>query len=83
MERAGNVGVRVLEVQIDFICTVKLLSTTTYPDHQHATIVCQYRRLLDRNWKVTLKHIYRSIERRTTSRTHWRIRVMGVIGNTQ
>ncbi|CAN1157971.1 hypothetical protein LINPERPRIM_LOCUS11605 [Linum perenne] len=28
-------------------------------DHQHATIVCQYRRLLDRNWKVTLKHINR------------------------
>ncbi|CAN1264201.1 hypothetical protein LINPERPRIM_LOCUS11862 [Linum perenne] len=52
-------GVRVLEMQIDFICTVKLLSTTTYLDPQHATIVCQYRRLLEKNWKVTLKHIYR------------------------
>ncbi|CAN1805793.1 hypothetical protein LINPERHAP1_LOCUS27658 [Linum perenne] len=46
-------------MQIDFICAVKLLSTTTYLDHQHTTIVCQYRRLLERNWKVTLKHIYR------------------------
>ncbi|CAN1140727.1 hypothetical protein LINPERPRIM_LOCUS25002 [Linum perenne] len=38
---------------------IKFLSTTTYLDHQHTTIVCQYRRLLERNWKVTLKHIYR------------------------
>ncbi|CAN1849895.1 hypothetical protein LINPERHAP1_LOCUS39581, partial [Linum perenne] len=52
-------GARVLEVQIDFICAVKLLSTTTSLDHQHATIVCQYRRLMERKWKVTLKHIYR------------------------
>ncbi|CAN1141947.1 hypothetical protein LINPERHAP2_LOCUS12791, partial [Linum perenne] len=28
-------------------------------DHQHVTIVCQYRRLLERNWKITLKHIYK------------------------
>ncbi|CAN1122629.1 hypothetical protein LINPERHAP2_LOCUS1449 [Linum perenne] len=32
---------------------------STYLDCQHATIVSQYRRLLERNWKVTLKHIYR------------------------
>ncbi|CAN1178828.1 hypothetical protein LINPERPRIM_LOCUS36965 [Linum perenne] len=46
-------------MQIDSICEVKLLSITTYLDCKHATIVCQYRRLLERNWKVTIKHIYR------------------------
>ncbi|CAN1146711.1 hypothetical protein LINPERPRIM_LOCUS20589 [Linum perenne] len=46
-------------MQIDSIWEVKLLSMTTYLDCQHATIVCQYRRLLERNWNVTLKHIYR------------------------
>ncbi|CAN1314920.1 hypothetical protein LINPERPRIM_LOCUS29513 [Linum perenne] len=48
-------------------------------DHQHATIVCQYRRLLKRNWKVTLKHIYREANHFEDA---LRVRVMELTGNT-
>ncbi|CAN1816640.1 Putative ribonuclease H protein At1g65750 [Linum perenne] len=59
MERACNLGVRDLEIQTDSQRTVKLLSYEKTPDHQHATLVAKYHWLLDMNWLVSLKHIFR------------------------
>ncbi|CAN1725736.1 hypothetical protein LINPERHAP1_LOCUS219 [Linum perenne] len=58
MERSWNIGLRELEVQNDSLCAVTLFSRATLTDHQHATMVAQYRRPWERNLKVKLKHIF-------------------------
>ncbi|CAN1809468.1 Putative ribonuclease H protein At1g65750 [Linum perenne] len=59
MERAWNAGVRDLEIQTDSLTAVGLLNNAKATDHQHASLIVQFSSLLDRNWKVTLKHIFR------------------------
>ncbi|CAN1121023.1 Putative ribonuclease H protein At1g65750, partial [Linum perenne] len=58
LERAWEAGIRHVEVQTDSICVINLIHMTQL-DHQHAALVMQYRRLLERSWKVTLKHVFR------------------------
>ncbi|CAN0880337.1 Putative ribonuclease H protein At1g65750, partial [Linum grandiflorum] len=57
METAGRLGVRHLEVQCDSACAVHFLSQPTIGEHQHTTLV--YKQLLERQWVVRIKHIYR------------------------
>ncbi|CAN1162618.1 Putative ribonuclease H protein At1g65750 [Linum perenne] len=52
MERAWQGGFRHIEVQIDSLCAVKLLSQTDGLNHQHAGIVGKFRALIKRNWVV-------------------------------
>ncbi|CAN1781814.1 Putative ribonuclease H protein At1g65750 [Linum perenne] len=59
MERAWDRGIRKLEIQTDSLCVVTILSQMVNPDHYHATIVAGYKRLLERNWTIILKHIFR------------------------
>ncbi|CAN1194372.1 Putative ribonuclease H protein At1g65750, partial [Linum perenne] len=59
LERAWERGIRDLEIQSDSRCAISLLTQPTSPDHQYASIVARYRRLLERNWTVSLKHIFR------------------------
>ncbi|CAN1188458.1 Putative ribonuclease H protein At1g65750, partial [Linum perenne] len=58
-ERAWNVGVRNVEIQTDSQTAIRMLSMDTNHDHQHATIMGKYKRLLNRPWRVSLRHIYR------------------------
>ncbi|CAN1135624.1 Putative ribonuclease H protein At1g65750 [Linum perenne] len=59
MERAWHWGIRNLEVQTDSRSAVTILEQTSQLDHQHAALVLQYRRLMERNWLVTITHIFR------------------------
>ncbi|CAN1132938.1 Putative ribonuclease H protein At1g65750 [Linum perenne] len=59
MERAWNSGVRDLDIQTDSTSVVRILSNDTPGDHQHATIAAKFRILIEKNWKVSIKHIYR------------------------
>ncbi|CAN1147088.1 Putative ribonuclease H protein At1g65750, partial [Linum perenne] len=59
MERAWNVGIRDLEIQTDSLTAVGLLKNDEATDHQHASLIAQFIRLLDRSWTVMLKHIFR------------------------
>ncbi|CAN1799327.1 Putative ribonuclease H protein At1g65750, partial [Linum perenne] len=59
LEKAWEMGVRDIVVQSDSLCAVRLLSSDDSLDHQHATIVSKYKKLLDRDWRVELKHVYR------------------------
>ncbi|CAN1192226.1 hypothetical protein LINPERPRIM_LOCUS22595, partial [Linum perenne] len=43
----------------DSSCTVHLLSEEGHQDHQHAEIARKYRQILERDWRVTMKHVYR------------------------
>ncbi|CAN1126630.1 Putative ribonuclease H protein At1g65750 [Linum perenne] len=53
MERAWSAGIRDLEIQTDSLTAVGLLKNDKATDHQHASLIAQFSRLLDRNWKVT------------------------------
>ncbi|CAN1163374.1 Putative ribonuclease H protein At1g65750 [Linum perenne] len=59
LERAWELGVRELTVQLDSICAVRLLSDLANTDHQHACIVERFRALMSRSWRVRVIHIYR------------------------
>ncbi|CAN1164676.1 Putative ribonuclease H protein At1g65750 [Linum perenne] len=59
MERAWNAGIRELEIQTDSLAAVRLLTNDKATEHQHASLIAQYNRLLDRNWNISLKHIFR------------------------
>ncbi|CAN1832282.1 Putative ribonuclease H protein At1g65750 [Linum perenne] len=59
MERAWDVGVRELTVQLDSLCAIKLLSDPGGTDHQHACIVERFRALMSRAWQVRILHIFR------------------------
>ncbi|CAN1799663.1 Putative ribonuclease H protein At1g65750 [Linum perenne] len=58
MERAWNARIRDLEIQTDSLTAVGLLKNDKATEHQHASLIVQFSILLDRNWKVTLKHIF-------------------------
>ncbi|CAN1323692.1 Putative ribonuclease H protein At1g65750, partial [Linum perenne] len=59
MERAWEARIRELEVQTDSIYVVRLLLEEGHRVHQHTTIVERFKQLLERDWSVTVKHIYR------------------------
>ncbi|CAN1120796.1 Putative ribonuclease H protein At1g65750, partial [Linum perenne] len=59
LERAWNAGIRELEIQTDSLAAVRLLTNDKATEHQHASLIAQYNRLLDRNWNISLKHIFR------------------------
>ncbi|CAN1790227.1 Putative ribonuclease H protein At1g65750 [Linum perenne] len=59
MERARSAGIWDLEIQTDSTCAIHLLTEEGNRDHQHAAVVRKYRHLVERNWRVNVKHIYR------------------------
>ncbi|CAN1747938.1 Putative ribonuclease H protein At1g65750 [Linum perenne] len=59
IERAWDLGVRELTVQLDSLCAIKLLSDSGSTNHQHACIVERFRALMNRDWQVRLIHTYR------------------------
>ncbi|CAN1762964.1 Putative ribonuclease H protein At1g65750, partial [Linum perenne] len=59
LERAWELGVRELTVQLDSLCAVRLLSDLVSIDHHHACIVERFRALMSRTLTVRVIHIYR------------------------
>ncbi|CAN1188631.1 Putative ribonuclease H protein At1g65750, partial [Linum perenne] len=59
MERAWNLGIRGLIVQLDSLCVVQLLAAGGDLDHQHSIIVSRYNSLLHRDWRLKVTHIFR------------------------
>ncbi|CAN1266075.1 Putative ribonuclease H protein At1g65750 [Linum perenne] len=59
MDKAWEMGIRDLTVQLDSLCAVKILTEDGSLENQHATLVSRYRSLLQRNWKLQLVHIFR------------------------
>ncbi|CAN1135592.1 hypothetical protein LINPERPRIM_LOCUS15449 [Linum perenne] len=59
MERAWNNGIHMLEVKTDSISTVNLISKVGNLDHQHASIIGRFKKLLEQNWTIAVRHIYR------------------------
>ncbi|CAI0377844.1 unnamed protein product [Linum tenue] len=58
LQRAWDEGIRKLEVQTDSNTTLELIQTTT-AQHPHYTIVSRIRSLVEKDWQVTTKHIFK------------------------
>ncbi|CAN1186305.1 Putative ribonuclease H protein At1g65750 [Linum perenne] len=56
---AWDVGARRVMVQVDSRAAVSLISNASNPCHQHAGEVTLIHQLLNREWEVTISHIYR------------------------
>ncbi|CAN1185855.1 Putative ribonuclease H protein At1g65750 [Linum perenne] len=59
LERAWNLAVRDVAVQVDSACAVALLNGSWNLEHQHACILDRFRQLSARPWRVRVYHIYR------------------------
>ncbi|CAN1165273.1 Putative ribonuclease H protein At1g65750 [Linum perenne] len=59
MERAWNLGIKDLTVQLDSLCAVQLLPAGGDLDHQHSILVSRYNNLLHRDWRLKETHIFR------------------------
>ncbi|CAN0926713.1 hypothetical protein LINGRAHAP2_LOCUS35504 [Linum grandiflorum] len=56
MERAWEFGISHLEIQLDSLTTISLFQVEGSCDHQHATLVLKFQRLLLCNRAVRLHH---------------------------
>ncbi|CAN1827514.1 Putative ribonuclease H protein At1g65750 [Linum perenne] len=59
LNRAWDVRARRVMVQVDSQVAIALISETGVPCHQHAGEVITIRKLLQRDWEVTISYIYR------------------------
>ncbi|CAI0419974.1 unnamed protein product [Linum tenue] len=59
LQMAWDSGHRRVELQLDSITAISLLSPGSPTNHQHANLVIQFRELLGRDWEVVIRHIYR------------------------
>ncbi|CAN1228034.1 Putative ribonuclease H protein At1g65750, partial [Linum perenne] len=59
MSIAWNRGIRKLRIQSDSATAIKILSDTTWVNHQHSHLVRMFRELSARNWEISIEHIYR------------------------
>ncbi|CAN1344914.1 Putative ribonuclease H protein At1g65750, partial [Linum perenne] len=54
-----EVGIRKVAVQVDSRVTIALIYGVDNTLHQHASEVSSIRALLQRDWEVTISHVYR------------------------
>ncbi|CAI0475133.1 unnamed protein product [Linum tenue] len=59
LQLAWNLGLRRIRVEIDSQCAVQLLRNQDAPDHPHAVTIHRFQELFQRDWEVTIHHIYR------------------------
>ncbi|CAN0861950.1 Putative ribonuclease H protein At1g65750 [Linum grandiflorum] len=59
LELAWTLGIRRIQVQSDSMAAITILSKVSELEHQHATLVLQFKELCSRQWEVNLSHIYR------------------------
>ncbi|CAN1167702.1 Putative ribonuclease H protein At1g65750 [Linum perenne] len=59
LERAWDLGVRDVAVQVDSACAVALLNGNWNLEHQHACLLDRFKQLIARPWRICVKHIYR------------------------
>ncbi|CAI0459079.1 unnamed protein product [Linum tenue] len=58
LRMAWEKGARKVELQTDSLTAVQLLRTEV-KHHQHRTMITAARRLLELNWEVRIKHVFR------------------------
>ncbi|CAN0898742.1 Putative ribonuclease H protein At1g65750 [Linum grandiflorum] len=56
---AWQLGHRRVALQMDSKAALSILQAREEPSHQHASLVLQFRSLLQRDWIVTLSHVFR------------------------
>ncbi|CAN1191383.1 Putative ribonuclease H protein At1g65750 [Linum perenne] len=59
LQRAWELGVRKVEVQMDSSCSINMLEGKSNLEHQHAGLVLRFKQLAERSWTIRLTHIYR------------------------
>ncbi|CAN1142201.1 Putative ribonuclease H protein At1g65750, partial [Linum perenne] len=59
MQLAWTHGVRKLAVQTDSLCAVQILKNEHHSDHPHGGLASIYAELIERDWEVSLTHVYR------------------------
>ncbi|CAI0458485.1 unnamed protein product [Linum tenue] len=59
LQLAWNLGYRRIRLEVDSQCAIQLLRSQDNPDHQHAAIIHRFQEMLQRDWEVTLNHVYR------------------------
>ncbi|CAN1860132.1 Putative ribonuclease H protein At1g65750 [Linum perenne] len=59
MKLAWSHGLRKIEVQTDSLCAIQILQMTANDDHQHAGLVCIFKDMIQWDWEVSIRHIYR------------------------
>ncbi|CAN0829906.1 Putative ribonuclease H protein At1g65750, partial [Linum grandiflorum] len=55
---AWSLSIRHIRVQSDSAAAIAILSNDSSLDHQHTILIMQYQDLCERQWEVTLNHIY-------------------------
>ncbi|CAN1182371.1 Putative ribonuclease H protein At1g65750 [Linum perenne] len=59
MRLAWGIGIRKLCIQTDSRAAVALLRESAPHNHHHMSLVDQFHNLKNRDWEVTIHHIYR------------------------
>ncbi|CAN1123096.1 Putative ribonuclease H protein At1g65750, partial [Linum perenne] len=59
LDVAWDAGIRKVAVQVDSKAAISLINEPGVPCHQHAGEVVAILKLLQRNWEVTIAHIYK------------------------
>ena len=59
LQPAWNIGIRQLRVEVDSRCTTKILATNNSHPNTYSSLIQGIKRLLNRNWQVSLSHNYR------------------------
>ncbi|CAN0826840.1 Putative ribonuclease H protein At1g65750, partial [Linum grandiflorum] len=54
-----TLGIRRIRVQSDSTAAIAIFAKVNALDHQHTTLVMQFKELCSREWEVHLSHIYR------------------------
>ncbi|CAN1305798.1 hypothetical protein LINPERPRIM_LOCUS26615, partial [Linum perenne] len=58
LKLAWNLGIKKLRVQTDSRTTLSLLCNEGHVDHQHSSLVLNFRELGSRFWDLQLSHVY-------------------------
>ncbi|CAN1140724.1 hypothetical protein LINPERPRIM_LOCUS24999, partial [Linum perenne] len=54
-----ELGYKRVEIQSDSIAAIQIFENHYYRQHQHVGTVMKFKKLLERDWVVSLVHIYR------------------------
>lgn len=52
-------GVRWLLMEVDSLCVIQLVASSSVTKNEYSLLILSMQELLQRNWHVHIKHIYR------------------------
>ncbi|CAN1157991.1 Putative ribonuclease H protein At1g65750 [Linum perenne] len=59
MKMAWSMGIRKLSIQSDYRVATEILNSASSTAHQHRALVAEFHDLRNRQWEVSLSHVYR------------------------